>query len=360
MADEENYSSDEFGFSDEFETDEFDTLDDDSDADQTDTQDDSQGEHQVTSEASDQPYLRYALFAFGLVALSFGGYQLYHTLLPSRPASAVAAMSGSSLISRLESESGSSSAQAEEAVPMSPAKAADTPAAESVTAASLPEPVQPEASASMRNEDKKVAPPEPTLKSTDVVPAERPVIDAQSKPAEPVAPTTVVRYELPKAMINRQNSLESSLRIIQQRLVVLEDTTRAYAEQDSSMSTDLQELNRTLRKLDSKLSNLSSKIEKIATNATTQKTLTDKKLSRLKRSMVTAKPASLAKPKELHYYIQAMIPGRAWLTSKKGATITIRRGSHIIGYGRIMQIDVETGLITTTSGKMIRFHPSER
>ena len=55
------------------------------------------------------------------------------------------------------------------------------------------------------------------------------------------------------------------------------------------------------------------------------------------------------------YYIQAIIPGRAWIKSTDGTIVTIVQGNVIPGYGRVLRVDSERGNVVTSSGRIIRF-----
>lgn len=57
----------------------------------------------------------------------------------------------------------------------------------------------------------------------------------------------------------------------------------------------------------------------------------------------------------LRYYVQAVIPGRAWLVGTNGSTLTVREGSTIAGYGLVKLIDPNQGRVITSSGQVIRF-----
>ena len=57
----------------------------------------------------------------------------------------------------------------------------------------------------------------------------------------------------------------------------------------------------------------------------------------------------------VYYYIQAVIPGRAWLVSSQGLTITVREGTSVPGYGIVKLIDPNQGRILTSSGRTITF-----
>ena len=66
-----------------------------------------------------------------------------------------------------------------------------------------------------------------------------------------------------------------------------------------------------------------------------------------------------AKVEPLRYYIQAIVPGRAWLSSNKGDYMTVQLGTNLPQYGAIRQINSDAGLIVTSSGKIIHFSANE-
>lgn len=54
-------------------------------------------------------------------------------------------------------------------------------------------------------------------------------------------------------------------------------------------------------------------------------------------------------------YIRAMVDGRAWLVDDKGATATVIVGHELKDYGRVEKLLVNQGIITTSSGRIIKF-----
>ncbi|MDX2346418.1 MAG: hypothetical protein QNK11_06070 [Legionella sp.] len=59
------------------------------------------------------------------------------------------------------------------------------------------------------------------------------------------------------------------------------------------------------------------------------------------------------------YSIQAIIPGRAWLMSSQGKTLTVSRGSPVPGYGTIRLINAKVGRVFTSSGRVIQFSQAD-
>lgn len=61
----------------------------------------------------------------------------------------------------------------------------------------------------------------------------------------------------------------------------------------------------------------------------------------------------------LMYYIQAIVPGRAWLSSNQGDYMTVEVGSELrSGFGTVRRIDANAGLVQTSTGKMLHFSPT--
>jgi intracellular multiplication protein IcmG len=55
------------------------------------------------------------------------------------------------------------------------------------------------------------------------------------------------------------------------------------------------------------------------------------------------------------YRLQAAIPGRAWLMRSDGANVTVSLGDKIPGYGTIVGIDPNEGVVQTSSGANIKY-----
>jgi hypothetical protein len=62
-----------------------------------------------------------------------------------------------------------------------------------------------------------------------------------------------------------------------------------------------------------------------------------------------------AKPVEARttYIVQAIIPGRAWLKSESGDTVTVAEGDLLKDYGRVTKIDPYDGVVDIDTGTKI-------
>lgn len=195
--------------------------------------------------------------------------------------------------------------------------------------------------------------PKPTQK---VVAAVKPVettlpkIQTIPQPAAEPPPAQMVQAPKPDAEVQQKlSNLESNQQSIQSNLSVVEG-------QMNNVSSTVTQLNQKLESLTQTLDALNQKIDRQSQELVVLNERTKPKI-KPKPVVIHVKQKPKAPPPV--YYIQALIPGRAWLTSPNGATITIRNGSRIPGYGLITLIDPRQGRIVTSSGRIIRFSPAD-
>lgn len=110
----------------------------------------------------------------------------------------------------------------------------------------------------------------------------------------------------------------------------------------ADLTTKIDQLTQTLNSLAVQVSNESNQLAALTTKVRT-----------VRAPHVVHRRASVSQ--RLYYYIQAIIPGRAWLVATNGATLSVREGTSIPGYGVVKLIDANQGRIMTSSGRLIRF-----
>ena len=143
---------------------------------------------------------------------------------------------------------------------------------------------------------------------------------------------------------------------VTQKLATLDATQQ-------SLSTDMSNLNNQVVTLGSSVSDLSSKVDQLNQTITalasqlaeqSQQIALLTAHARTTVTHVVHKPQTRAAARP-QFYIQAVIPGRAWLISITGVTMTVRDGTNVPGYGVVKLIDPNEGRILTSSGRVIKF-----
>ncbi|KTD28714.1 type IV secretion protein IcmG [Legionella israelensis] len=161
----------------------------------------------------------------------------------------------------------------------------------------------------------------------------------EAAPPSP-APTPAITTETEREFRQKLNAMEVSQQSLRSEV-------NSISNQIGSLSSNLSGLSDQVSKLNQTLSQLSSQLEAQSQELAHLKV-------RLKPKVVKHRVVRRVKPSVV-YYIQAVIPGRAWLIASNGSTITVSEGSNISGYGVVKLIDPIQGKIITSSGKIIRF-----
>jgi intracellular multiplication protein IcmG len=64
-------------------------------------------------------------------------------------------------------------------------------------------------------------------------------------------------------------------------------------------------------------------------------------------------PAARPEVPKIAFSVQAIIPGRAWLKSDSGDTVTVAEGDMLKSYGRVTKIDPYDGIVDIDTGTKI-------
>lgn len=173
------------------------------------------------------------------------------------------------------------------------------------------------------------------------------------QPPAPKVPTTTTPQPVavtPAALTTQTPDLKkqmSAIELVQQNM---RSEVSDLGNQLSAVSSNLTVLSAELNKIHQVISELNTKI--------------DQQSREINQFMVRAKPA----PKKQvvrkmvptkKYSVQAVIPGRAWLISTDGATLTVSEGTNIPGYGTVKLIDPQQGRVLTSSGKVLKFNQND-
>ncbi len=138
----------------------------------------------------------------------------------------------------------------------------------------------------------------------------------------------------------------------------------AFELSQDTLRQEMSSLNTQVTGMEGEVTDLSSKLNQLTQSINDLQTKIDNEMMALAPLLEKAHAATHdhKKHKSRHkmvYYIQALIPGRAWIVSEKGTTLTIREGSMLDGYGTIKLIDATEGKIMTSSGRVIRFNQDD-
>jgi intracellular multiplication protein IcmG len=191
---------------------------------------------------------------------------------------------------------------------------------------------------------------------TDLVPPMSTAQGVTSPETQAVVPppTQPLSQEMPSVQTQPiQTATSNDIAQMTQRLSVLETNQQTLRAEMDSLNSQLGAINSNINQLTAKISQLNQNF-----------TVLSSKVEQHSRE-ITSIIAVRTKPKVRHviiktpppptYFIQAIIPGRAWLIAQNGSTITVREGTRVAGYGVIKLIDSKQGKVITSSGRVLRF-----
>lgn len=167
-----------------------------------------------------------------------------------------------------------------------------------------------------------------------------------SEQPEPITPRPVVKAALTDTV---ERSLEQ-LRAKNSDQGVQLDNLRVSTQ---SLQNALRSLNQNMEKLNGTVRDLVDEVARQRSELTQVRSLAEE--IKHANAEPSESPAS-----QVNYYIQALIPGRAWIKNPSSATtLTVSENSRIAGYGKVTLIDPQQGEIMTSSGRIIRFNPED-
>ncbi|MFC3908497.1 type IVB secretion system protein IcmG/DotF [Legionella dresdenensis] len=171
-----------------------------------------------------------------------------------------------------------------------------------------------------------------------------------TKPIMQQAPVPVVTPPQPAATAPEPAAPSQQ----EQKLAAMELSQENVRSELTSVNGQINGINSNLSDLTSKINQLNQVIESLSAKLDQQ----SNQIAALTKPKVRPKTHYVKRPvaaARAVYYIQAIIPGRAWLIASNGSTITVREGSSIAGYGIVKLIDPNQGRVLTSSGQVIRF-----
>lgn len=138
------------------------------------------------------------------------------------------------------------------------------------------------------------------------------------------------------------DELNKKVSTLQEQHKTQQSSVDQLNEELSAIKDALQSHDKWLSDMDASIKNLSKAV------AAQQKQL---QAMQVKETPVVQRPV---------YYLQAAIPGRAWIASDEGVTRTVSVGDEIAGYGSVQSIEPHLGRVIMSTGDVIQTNPDDR
>lgn len=167
------------------------------------------------------------------------------------------------------------------------------------------------------------------------------------------APAKIIPVQqVPATVIASDDGLKQKVTAIELSQQGVRNEVNSVSQQVSAVNNNVSNLNTQIENLNQVITNLSNQLAKQSDEISVLMARTQ---PRPIKKTIVKRPAMPA----VSYYLQAVIPGRAWLIGTNGSTLTVREGTIITGYGTVKLIDSLQGRVLTSSGRVIRFSQAD-
>lgn len=179
-------------------------------------------------------------------------------------------------------------------------------------------------------------------------------------PPAPIAeiapqPQPVPSQIAPQPVQQVQPVVQENNSALKQKVDSIETNQQNVQSQVSSMNEQVGNVNNNVNNLSSQISKLNQTISDLTTQLARQSEEINVLMQRTKPKPIRRVVRPQHYGQANIYYINAVIPGRAWLIGTNGSTLTVREGTKIAGYGVVKLIDPMEGRVLTSSGRVIKF-----
>lgn len=159
--------------------------------------------------------------------------------------------------------------------------------------------------------------------------------------------TTDGLAQLQKKVDDQDKALKQQLLLVEKQISDITKSTGNTAQSIGALQNDMAALTRAMKDLSAQMqASRTAPVEKAPVKITKKKQSKPKKESAAHVGQKADSNPSFA--------VYAIIPGRAWLRSPNGKTITVSEGDTVGHYGKVLKIDAGNGVVVTTSGVTLR------
>ncbi len=160
-----------------------------------------------------------------------------------------------------------------------------------------------------------------------------------------------------KEVLDKLSALEeSNTRLIGQLQAEYAHKVADYEMQNKMLQEQVHTLNTRLASMEAEMSKLVQTVNKPpAASNEGMSNLSENKSLHGSSAVITA-PPSVPSPQanyKSNYTVQAIIPGRAWLRTENGETITVAEGDVLKNLGKVSKIDPYDGIILIDTGSKV-------
>lgn len=205
-----------------------------------------------------------------------------------------------------------------------------------------------------------------------VVAKEEPPVNTQTQevalPAQTAAPSSLTVQGLNPDDTSSVNAPASDAALkqiadLQAQQKNLVDALNALNQQNQQASDRMQNIERNIGSMENQVMQLNNALQTVIT-AVKRPPMLQRPMATTQVSDNTGYSATVTSPmpakaamtsSRISYYVQAIIPGRAWLRDSENRMMTVSKGDMIPGLGAVTAIDPLQGTVSISNGAVIEY-----
>ncbi len=190
-----------------------------------------------------------------------------------------------------------------------------------------------------------VMPTTPVVSQSSMMP-QQPAAVQQSQQVQPAQQSTAVTTTTTVVPADKSASVSDRLATLEQQNAALMNMMQTqFAQKIADADAQNTQLRSEVQELTGRVSNM-----EVAFRQLTKMLRNSASAATPNQGVMSAPPATRVSQPRTTYTVQAIIPGRAWLKSDSGDTVTVAEGDVLKGYGRIAKIDPYDGIVDIDTG----------
>jgi hypothetical protein len=195
----------------------------------------------------------------------------------------------------------------------------------------------------------------PVVAATTTVQAQNPVQSqdaATDQNMEKKAGNDLLKAVNADVVVNKENTknYENLVTMLKNNTTMNEEISKAVKQTQTVDKEKLSTLEGQLGSMEEGLNQMRSAVQELTTQVQSNQAL-QKKVEFYEKKLATNQSSEIRKKKQ--YFVQAVVPGRAWLKAADGTVETVAVGDDLSGYGKVTSIDPYSGAVETSTGGSI-------
>lgn len=168
----------------------------------------------------------------------------------------------------------------------------------------------------------------------------------------------VIKQENPENKVELQNQMNQLATQIEQLNAHYDHVHESTLKNEKQFTAFKQSINELYHSVDALNHNLNTMMKKVE-RSTPPRHLVQKHPKPAQPTIRVKEPVKAQTAPLPHYYVSAVIPGRAWIQTSRNNVTTVKVGDVLPYYGTVMRIDPVNGTVMMRSGKVIEYGINE-